>query len=241
MKRRDHSLLVSTPSPGGGQDVESAEHLRQRPGQHRPCVKASQMALGKSYSLTATPAKGWVFRVGPPSGCPAESILARQCLSFNFVSNTVITANFIPNPFGALQGNYNGLFSSQPASIPAVQARSASSCLQPALFRADCSWGPNTYNFSSQFSGAGSAQVLARSGAHTVTLNLQLDMTGQSGQILGDVQQRLVGCAFDRQISRRSGRPRMLRPWRAATRWCCLGEQAVATVMPRGASANWVC
>jgi hypothetical protein len=57
--------------------------------------------------------------------------------------------------------------------------------------------GPATYNFSSQLSGAGGAQLLARSGAHSLTLNLQLDMTGQTGQIHGDIN----GGAWDAALT----------------------------------------
>jgi hypothetical protein len=96
----DHSFLVSTPSPQGGQVLNLLNLSVNGAGSIAPVLKTSQMALGKSYSLTARPAKGWVFQSWSTIGLPGGVNPSSPVLSFNFVSNTVITANFIPNPFG---------------------------------------------------------------------------------------------------------------------------------------------
>jgi hypothetical protein len=57
--------------------------------------------------------------------------------------------------------------------------------------------GASTYNFSSQFTGAGGAQFAAKSGAQSLSMNLQLDVTGQTGKILGDVN----GGAWDSALA----------------------------------------
>jgi hypothetical protein len=191
------SLLVATPAPGGGQTLNMLNISVNGQGSITPKLETSQVALGQSYSLTATPAKGWVFQHWSTFGLAGAVNTNSPILAFNFLSNTVITANFIANPFGALQGDYNGLFFESggvnPGSSGAFSLKMASS----GSFSGRLLMGPSTYNFSSQFSGAGAAQVQAKSGAKSLTLNLQLDMTGQTGQILGDVN----GGAWDAPLS----------------------------------------
>jgi hypothetical protein len=156
-------------------------------GEVTPPLKESQIVLGKSYKLTAVPDKGWVFEGWSTVGLGASINTNSPILSFTFVSNTLITANFVPNPFVALQGTYNGLFY-EAAGVSSASAGSFTLTLSSSgSFSGHLLMGPSTYSFSSQLSGGGSAQVLARSGTHSVTINLQLDMSGLTGQITGDV------------------------------------------------------
>jgi len=186
------SFLVSTPISSGGQTLNLSNTLNllnislNGEGSITPGLKNGQIALGKSYSLTATPASGWVFQNWSTLGLGSSVNSNSHVLTFNFVTNTLITANFILNPFSELHGAYNGLFSD--ASVNPDSSGAFTLNLMPSgSFSGRLLMGPNTYSFSSQFLGDGSAQVLARSGAKSVTLNLQLDMSGQSGQIVGDV------------------------------------------------------
>jgi hypothetical protein len=57
--------------------------------------------------------------------------------------------------------------------------------------------GPTTYTFSSQFLGSGYQQVKAVSGKQSLTVTLQLDLSGASGQIVGDVN----GGSWDSALS----------------------------------------
>jgi hypothetical protein len=191
------SFLVSTPSQGGGQTVNLLNILVNGEGSITPELKTSQVALGESYSLTATAAKGWVFQNWSTIGLGSAVNASSHILPFNFVSNTVITANFIPNPFVALQGVYNGLFFEADAVNPGSSGAFALTLTPNGSFSGRLLMGPSTYSFSSQFSVAGLAQVQARSGKQSLTVNLQLDITGQTGQILGDIN----GGAWDAALA----------------------------------------
>lgn len=69
------------------------------------------LELGRSFALTATPAAGQVFSnwlVTTNLTLALES--SSPALSFSLVSNTVVTVNFVPNPFTIAAGKYHGLF-----------------------------------------------------------------------------------------------------------------------------------
>src|SRR5439155_26807986 len=79
----------------------------------------SQVAAGsfaRTYTLSAIPGAGMIF-----AGWTGSLPSAAATLSFVWRSNVVVQANFVPNPYPAAQGAYNGLFA-EPAG-----AQSASS------------------------------------------------------------------------------------------------------------------
>jgi hypothetical protein len=67
--------------------------------------KGNLLELGRKYTVFALPNPGQLF-----SGWSGDISTAANPLSFAMRSNMVLTANFVPNPFPALWGNYNGLF-----------------------------------------------------------------------------------------------------------------------------------
>jgi hypothetical protein len=191
------SLLVSSPAGGGNNALNLLNITINGEGRISPGLKASQLTLGGSYTLTATPAKGWVFQGWSTIGLPTSVNANSPVLRFTFLSNTVITANFTENPFTPLQGSYNGLFFENNGVSPGSSGAISLTLANSGIFSGRLIMGPTTYNFSSQFSGAGGAQVVAKSGAASLSVNLQLDMTGQSGQIRGDVN----GGAWDAPLA----------------------------------------
>ncbi len=145
------------------------------------------MALGSVDTLNATPAKGWTFANWTVSGLAAGIQTNSPYLRFTVTHNAIITANFIPIPFGPLQGVYDGLFY-DPASVTAGSAGFFTLTLNSGgAFSGRLMMGQSTYTFASLFYGSGIQQVQARSGKQTVMLNLQLDVSGNSGTIRGDV------------------------------------------------------
>ena len=62
------------------------------------------LEVGRSYTVTGVPGAGQVF-----SNWVGGVISSSPALSFLMQSNMVLQANFVPNPFIALQGSYNGL------------------------------------------------------------------------------------------------------------------------------------
>ena len=65
----------------------------------------NQLELGRSYAVSAWPDSGQLF-----SGWSGDISTTTNPLTFTMQSNMVLTANFVPNPFPALEGTYNGLF-----------------------------------------------------------------------------------------------------------------------------------
>jgi hypothetical protein len=182
------SLLVATPIQGGGGNTYNLLNISvSGEGTVTPGLKASQVVLGNSYALTATAAKGWVFQNWSAIGLTGQYLTNSHILAFDFVSNTVITANFIPNPFVVLQGAYNGLFCESGSVQTGNSGFFTLKLSASGSFSGRLLMSGSTYTFSSQFSASGSAQALARSGAKSLIVNLQLDTTGQTGRILGDV------------------------------------------------------
>jgi len=156
-------------------------------GSTTPITNANQLVVGNTYSLAANPAKGWLFENVTTAKSSGRTTNFSTNLTFAFVTNMEITVNFIPTPFPALQGVYNGLFFQTNAVDPASAGAVSLKLAKTGIFSGKLSLGPSNYTFSSQFDGTGAAQVLAKSGASTLTLNLQLDLTNQSGEITGIV------------------------------------------------------
>ena len=191
------SLLVATAAPDGGRTLNLMNITVNGEGSISPNLAPSQMALGRKYTLTATPAKGWVFENWQTIGLAGPVNANSAVLPFTFVNNTVITANFTPNPFAPLQGVYNGLFFDTNGVNPGSAGFFTLTLGASGVFSGQLLMGPAAYKFTSQFSGAGGSQFQAKSGAKALTLNLQLDVSGQTGQIRGDVN----GGAWDAALA----------------------------------------
>ncbi len=64
------------------------------------------LTLGQVYTLTAIPCSGSVF-----SNWTGDVVTNKNPFTFTLDSNMILRANFISNPFPAVRGTYNGLFS----------------------------------------------------------------------------------------------------------------------------------
>ena len=76
-----------------------------------PNYSNAVLEIGKSYTTTVTPGKGFVFSnwVGSVLG-NVVIVSNTPKLTFTMQSNLVLQANIIPNPFIPVKGTYNGLF-----------------------------------------------------------------------------------------------------------------------------------
>jgi hypothetical protein len=68
-------------------------------------VPGQPLDLGKAYSLRAIPDPDQLF-----AGWSGDLSSSDEALKFMMRSNLTLQANFAPNPFPALKGDYNGLF-----------------------------------------------------------------------------------------------------------------------------------
>lgn len=161
-----------------------------------PNLTQGQLAMGTANKLTATPAKGWSFAGWTVSGLASGLETNLPVLEFTVTHNAIITANFIPIPFASLKGVYDGLFY-EPGSVTANSGGFFTLTLTASgSFSGKLTMGASTYTFASLFYGSGYQQVQAKCGKLAVTVTLQLDISGKSGTIHGDVN----GGAWDTPI-----------------------------------------
>lgn len=74
-------------------------------GSVTPNLNGKTLVANKNYALKATPAAGNLF-----SNWTGTITTNKNPLTLKAASNIVLQANFVPNPFPALKGTYNGLF-----------------------------------------------------------------------------------------------------------------------------------
>ena len=128
----NNRTVTLTPVPGqvGGADItitvsdgqaaaSTAFRTTVRPGSASPTVilltngsgtvspnlNLQTLKAGKTYTVIATPGKTAVFK-----GWTGSIISSTPKVTFVLTSNLLLTANFIPSPFIACSGTYNGLF-----------------------------------------------------------------------------------------------------------------------------------
>ncbi len=132
--------------------------------------------VGKSYTITATPATGFLF-----SGWSGDITSSAATLTFTMPNSLNLTANFIVNSFIPLKGGYYGLVDSDthPGFVRLA--------LTPTgTFTGRVTINGSNYAVTGKFDINGAATVtIPRKNNTALTLNLQLDLTGQTGEITG--------------------------------------------------------
>jgi hypothetical protein len=74
-------------------------------------TNGQMLELGRNFVLTATPKPGQVFSNWVvSSNLAVMQISTKPVLTYSMASNTIVVANFVPNPFAAVAGKFNGLF-----------------------------------------------------------------------------------------------------------------------------------
>ncbi|MGA2749442.1 MAG: hypothetical protein ABSG59_11755 [Verrucomicrobiota bacterium] len=192
-----HVYVIGTPGVGGRTVYTSLITGISGDGTVTPVLQQDQLALGSNYTLTATPATGWLFSGWSASGVPLANP-STNVLMFTFTNSTVITANFIPTPFPAGQGVYNGLFFDTNGVTPDSSGKFTLTMTKTGAFSGVLLVQTNSYSFTGQFGGTGIVQVQAKAAKQPpLTVNLALDMTGVSDEIHGDVSNGV----WDSQLS----------------------------------------
>jgi hypothetical protein len=180
-------FVTASPNLAPGAAYQSLIVAANGLGTIGPDLTSKELAVGSADTLTATPAKGWVFDKWTTSGLADGLVTNSPVLKFTVSANAIITANFIPNPFGPLQGVYNGLFYDANSAAANSAGFFTLTLNSSGAFSGRLLIGPGAYSFSSQLYGSGAQTVQAVSGKQSVAVNLQLEMTGATGQLRGDV------------------------------------------------------
>lgn len=130
--------------------------------------------VGRGYRLKATARVGHLF-----SNWSGTISSLNPTLSILMASNAVIKANFVPNPFLAAKGVYNGLFG-QSDSITFTNAGSITLTLgADGAFSGKVLLAGGTHVITGKFLVDGTARVqIPRPGKPTLTALLSLDLAG---------------------------------------------------------------
>jgi uncharacterized repeat protein (TIGR03803 family) len=153
-------------------------------GTVNPNLDGQFLQLGKSYSMTAVPAIGWLF-AGWTGGVTNDA--AR--LAFVMESNLVLQANFHPDPFFTGKGNYTGLFQAPPVDVsPTNSGFMALTLTSHGAFSGFVQLGVKRTAISGRFDIDGKAEVtIARRNLNPLTINLELFSTEFASVIRGTV------------------------------------------------------
>jgi hypothetical protein len=160
-------------------------------GSVTPDPRGQPLEIGKSYTLTAKPGKGWIFAGWSGTFTASQPILALQ-----MQPHVALTATFIPNPFVPLKGNYQGLFypTNETATVETNNAGAVGLTLtDQGAFSGKLSLEGASLGFKGQFDGQGAAQVsIARQKKSPLQLSIFLTE--------GEVRGRLTDGSWDSSV-----------------------------------------
>jgi hypothetical protein len=167
----------------------------QGQGSVRPDWNGKPREIGKTYRLKAKPDFGWILAgwseassSGAQSNPPAVLPSAGALLQFVMQSNLVLTANFVPNPFPAVQGNYTGLIVNTNTPAPEITGSFALQVGGFGAFSGSLILDGIRCSFRNQFNAAGHAQfAVLRPSLGPVAVTLDLDLTNGTDAIQGSV------------------------------------------------------
>jgi hypothetical protein len=148
-----------------------------------PNLNGHNLELGKRYSLTARPGASYVFAYWQ-NATPTN----RPKATFGMTTGLVVTANFAPNPFLPVVGNYSGLFfDPNPNRLRPEDAGLVSLLLnKQGAFTGRLANGGASYGFSGGFDWTGHASFAVVRGAQS-PLAVTLSLDSEAGAISGFV------------------------------------------------------
>jgi hypothetical protein len=143
-------------------------------GHVSPNYSNAALAIGATYTLTATPATGSLFSnwTGTISANTAKLIFTMQ-------SNMVLQANFVTNPFTPVKGNYAGLFYDTNGVTMTNAGYFSAILADKGIFSSKWQFANVTYSLSGAFSLLGAySNAIPRTGNTSLLVQLQLDLAG---------------------------------------------------------------
>jgi len=144
-----------------------------------PNYSNAVLQIGKSYTTTVTPAKGYILSNWVCTAQGSCVVCTTPKLTFTMQSNLVLRANIVPNPFLAVKGSYNGLWE----ELPRAQSNSGLLTLTLATdgtYSGTVKQGTNKYAFAGQFDLGGVAyQVVSRPKTNPWVLGMGLHFADQ--------------------------------------------------------------
>ena len=150
-------------------------------GMVSPNLNGKTIQIGQRCVMTAIPAAGYVF-----NGWSGDTNTTAQTISFTMQQDLSLEADFVPNPFIPVMGQYNGLVTTDSADVDHVGSFRAT-VGSTGAFTAQFYLGRQVFSFSGKFTGDGNfATTINRAGtAYQVTLQLHVD--DSSDQLTGTI------------------------------------------------------
>jgi len=152
-------------------------------GTVRPDLNGQQLQAGKSYTLTAKPAPGWVF-----AGWSGAISASTPKFTFVFQDGMILQASFTPSPFSPANGNYAGLYQEDHTARPNSSGAFTLRVTSGGAFSGKLLSGNLKFKLSGQFDASGHAHApVSRPNMAPLSVELQLDLTNGTDQVTGTV------------------------------------------------------
>jgi hypothetical protein len=148
-----------------------------------PKLNGAQLLVGKTYTLRARAGAGQVFAGW--SGAASSS----PTLTFVMQSNLVLTANFIPNPFLAVKGNYAGLAANTDVVTPENSGYFGLTVAASGAFSGKLLFGGGRYPFHGKLDLGGNAAVAVSRGklSSPLMMTLHTDLSNGTDRVSGSL------------------------------------------------------
>ncbi len=147
-----------------------------------PNLRLSQgMVAGRSYTMTAVPGPGQLF-----AGWSGSITSSTPSLRFILTTNTALQANFVPNPYLAVQGTYNGLFHEDDAVRPNSAGAFTVAVSSRGSYSGSLRLGASRLAFSGVLDlQCQATKALRLNATNTLSLQLRVGGASQPDQISG--------------------------------------------------------
>jgi hypothetical protein len=152
-------------------------------GRVTPNLNGKRLAVASRVTMRATPGPDQLF-----TGWSGSTNSTNATLAFTLQDDMNLVANFIPDPFVPVRGNYVGLV--MPTSSAPTHQNSGSFTLtvdKRNSYSARFVIGGRTYVGSGKFNIDGHADLRVQSGRTVLTGSVQLDLNGGSDMVTGTI------------------------------------------------------
>ena len=156
----------------GAPDVLSLSISGQ--GSVSPDLRNSKLVIGKTYTVTAKPVKGFIF-----AGWTGDAEASNSKLTFTMGEYLTFEAKFIPDPFPAVAGTYQGLFFEEGHVTHQSSGFITAKISTKGSLSAKILSGGKSYSLSGPISPTGAfVKSIARAGLSPLMVQLQVDFVG---------------------------------------------------------------
>jgi len=148
-----------------------------------PNLNGQLLELGKSFTMTAKPAKNQIF-----AGWTGSTYESSATLPFLMQSNLNVTAVFVTNAFPSVKGTYNGLFYTEGQVEQDSSGYLTLTLGNLGAYSAKMVMNNQKYKLSGHFSpDGGETNLLFRAGTNALLVRMLLDVTHGTDHLAGSV------------------------------------------------------